>query len=164
MTNSREMTGHSNTLKMDESEERDSRIGDGMDVTITGNNGSVLQTKDSWGTIDSNLMPDVSLKDRMLNEELVNDEDMEEDTSSWRRSKKKTEQPSIGESVMKVQQVDEVMYDPLDEVVVYDCCPPRYYQICPCCSGDGDSPLWYDSKRIRKSRYQYQHKTSGIHL
>ena len=148
MTNSREMTGHSNTLKMDESEDRDSRIGDGMDVTITGNNGSVLQTKDSWGTIDSSLMPDVSFKDRMLDEELVDNEDMEKDGSSWRQSKTRTE-PSIGESVMKVQQVDEVMYDPLDEVVVYDCCPASYYQICPCCSGDGDSPLWYEWHKHR---------------
>ena len=57
MTNSREMTGHSNTLKMDESEDRDSRIGDGMDVTITGNNGSVLHTKDSWGTISQVPQP-----------------------------------------------------------------------------------------------------------
>merc|ERR550534_1744112 len=30
-----------------------------------------------------------------------------------------------------------------------DCCPPKYYQLCPCCSGDGDSPLWHEWHKHR---------------
>ena len=58
-------------------------------------------------------------------------------------------EPSTGESVTNTQQVDEVMYDPVDEVVVYDCCPASYYGTFPCCSGDGDSPLWYEWHKHR---------------
>ena len=38
--------------------------------------------------------------------------------------------------------VPEVMYDPVDDVVVEDCCPAICYRLCPCCIGDPDSPFW----------------------
>merc|ERR1719412_1173916 len=43
---------------------------------------------------------------------------------------------------VEVKQVEEVMYDPVDEVVVEDCCPPVCYRTCPCCIGDMESPFW----------------------
>ena len=38
--------------------------------------------------------------------------------------------------------MEEVLYDPVDEIVVEDCCPPVCYRICPCCIGDAESPFW----------------------
>ena len=42
----------------------------------------------------------------------------------------------------EVKQVEEVMYDPVDEIVVEECCPPVCYRTCPCCIGDMESPFW----------------------
>jgi len=41
-----------------------------------------------------------------------------------------------------IKHVEEVLYDPVDEVVVEDCCPEVCYRTCPCCIGDPDSPFW----------------------
>jgi hypothetical protein len=38
--------------------------------------------------------------------------------------------------------VPEVFIDPVDDVVVEDCCPEICYRLCPCCIGDPDSPFW----------------------
>ena len=51
--------------------------------------------------------------------------------------------------------VKEVMYDPVDDVVVEDCCPEICYRMCPCCIGDPDSPFWqlWYRHRLQVSRY-----------
>ena len=51
-------------------------------------------------------------------------------------------------------QVEEVMYDPVDEVVVVDCCPASCYRVFPCCQGDPDSPMWQEwyKHRLQISR------------
>ncbi len=41
-----------------------------------------------------------------------------------------------------VKQLEEVFHDPVDEVVVEDCCYPICYRTCPCCIGDAESPFW----------------------
>ena len=41
-----------------------------------------------------------------------------------------------------VKQLEEVFHDPVDEVVVEDCCYPVCYRTCPCCIGDAESPFW----------------------
>ena len=46
--------------------------------------------------------------------------------------------------VHEMPQVEEVMYDPVEEVVVMDCCPVVCYKIFPWCVGDPDSPLWQE--------------------
>ena len=50
--------------------------------------------------------------------------------------------------------MEEVLYDPEDEVVVEDCCPKRCYTAMPCCLGDPDSPLWQEwtKHRLQMSR------------
>ena len=40
------------------------------------------------------------------------------------------------------KNVEEVLEDPVDDVVVEKCCPEICYRICPCCIGDPDSPFW----------------------
>ena len=48
------------------------------------------------------------------------------------------------------------MYDPVDEVVVMDCCPAICYRVFPCCKGDPDSPLWQEwyKHRLQISKYE----------
>ena len=48
------------------------------------------------------------------------------------------------------------MYDPVDEVVVMDCCPAVCYRVFPCCKGDPDSPLWQEwyKHRLQISKYE----------
>ena len=50
--------------------------------------------------------------------------------------------------------VKEVLYDPVDDVVVEDCCPQVCYRVCPCCIGDPDSPFWqlWYKHRLQVSR------------
>ena len=36
----------------------------------------------------------------------------------------------------------QVFYDPVDEVVVEDCCPRFVYNTFPFCNGDAESPFW----------------------
>jgi hypothetical protein len=45
-------------------------------------------------------------------------------------------------SQTEIKHVEEVLYDPVDDVVVEDCCPEICYRVCPCCIGDPDSPFW----------------------
>ena len=55
----------------------------------------------------------------------------------------------------EMPQVEEIMYDPVDEVVVMDCCPAACYKAFPCCRGDPDSPLWQEwyKHRLQISRW-----------
>ena len=74
--------------------------------------------------------------------------------SDWRRSKEKAttlqtqaETKNNMESsfyMYEMPQVEEVMYDPVDEVIVVDCCPASCYRAFPCCQGDPDSPVWQE--------------------
>ncbi len=51
--------------------------------------------------------------------------------------------------------VEEVLEDPIDDVVVERCCPDICYSVCPCCIGDPDSPFWdlWYRHRLQVSRY-----------
>ena len=53
--------------------------------------------------------------------------------------------------------VPEVLYDPVDDVTVEDCCPEICYRVCPCCIGDPDSPFWqlWYRHRLQVSRYEF---------
>lgn len=42
----------------------------------------------------------------------------------------------------EIKHVEEVLIDPVDDVVVEECCPEVCYRVCPCCIGDPDSPFW----------------------
>ena len=56
----------------------------------------------------------------------------------------------------EMPQVEEVMYDPVDEVIVVDCCPASCYRAFPCCQGDPDSPVWQEwyKHRLQISKYE----------
>ena len=80
--------------------------------------------------------------------------------SGWRRSKNRKSENNSPEKVeysdvdnasyvQEMAHVEEVLYDPVDEVVVEDCCPPVCYRVCPCCNGDPDSPLWQEWHKHR---------------
>ena len=89
--------------------------------------------------------------------------------SDWRRSKVKAHE-AVGDAhlaemktnmessfyMYEMPQVEEVMYDPVDEVVVEDCCPASCYRVFPCCQGDPDSPVWQEwyKHRLQISRYK----------
>ena len=88
--------------------------------------------------------------------------------SGWRRSRKTKEKEAEqvtqekvafneaenNSMVQDMAHVEEVLYDPVDDIVVEDCCPPVCYRICPCCNGDPESPLWqeWNKHRIQVSR------------
>ena len=115
----------------------DSSIGNGMDISILG-----------------------GIKDPGTDSQLSGDQ------ATWRRSKPKKNDSAIGsmekidydpkdyDDVEGIKHVDEIMYDPEEEIVVMDCCPPGCYRVCPCCIGDPDSlfwQLWY-KHRLQVSR------------
>ena len=58
-------------------------------------------------------------------------------------------------SQTEIKHVEEVLIDPVDDVVVEDCCPEVCYRVCPCCIGDPDSPFWqlWYRHRLQVSRY-----------
>ena len=52
------------------------------------------------------------------------------------------------------RNVEEALNDPLDDVVVEDCCPLVCYTQCPFCVGDVNSPFWqlWYKHRLQLSR------------
>ena len=114
----------------------DSNIGQGMDVSLS--NGELRQKESYADSVHSG-------------------------DSGWRRSRKekaKQSEPNTPEKIAYTESdeesiaqdmghVDEVLYDPVDDVVVEDCCPPVCYRVCPCCVGDPESPLWQEWHKHR---------------
>ena len=52
------------------------------------------------------------------------------------------------------KNVEEALNDPLDDVVVEECCPLVCYNACPFCIGDMNSPFWqlWYKHRLQLSR------------
>ena len=111
----------------------DSSIGEGMDISIQGEGGPPGVKESCADSVHSG------------------------DGDGWRRGKmRKSESQNSTEKIefddgkqeedvtlnVDIKQVEEVLYDPVDEIVVEDCCPPVCYRICPCCIGDAESPFW----------------------
>ena len=110
----------------------DSSIGEGMDISIQGEGGPPGVKESCADSIHSG-------------------------DNGWRRGKmRKSESQNSTEKIefddgknnddlnmnVDIKQVEEVLYDPVDEIVVEDCCPPVCYRVCPCCIGDPESPFW----------------------
>ena len=79
--------------------------------------------------------------------------------SGWRRSKRsakstpKKKKRVVEDAVSyieEVQHVEMVIYDPVEEIVVTNCCPSLYYRSCPCCVGNNKSKFWYEWNKYRK--------------
>ena len=103
----------------------DSSIGEGMDISIQGEGGPQGVKESCADSINSG------------------------DGGHWRRGantdKIEFDEGKHEEDItlnIETKQVEEVLYDPVDEIVVEDCCPPVCYRICPCCIGDAESPFW----------------------
>ena len=141
-------------------------------------NGKLQSGKDNllMSYIDKNMLLDdsnigrgmnVSVNDKLgssSNSDNSNSGSASSGNSDWRRSKakasvdEKMEMKANMESsfyMYEMPQVEEVMYDPVDEVVVVDCCPASCYRMFPCCQGDPDSPLWQEwyKHRLQISKY-----------
>lgn len=102
----------------------DMSIGLGMDISIRGE-GDLNDTKESY---DENGW-------RVGREAGFDDKEEEQDQAH-------PEEDRISFAPEDIKHVHEVIYDPVDEVVVEDCCPEVCYRTCPCCIGDPDSPFW----------------------
>ena len=125
----------------------DSSIGEGMDIAIQGEaeHGGVKESRaDSIHSGDSGWR-------RGENEKKGST------SASIEKIEFEAENPDFDDftpNVEEIKQVEEVLYDPIDEIVVEECCPPICYRICPCCIGDPDSPFWqlWYKHRLQVSR------------
>ena len=112
----------------------DSSIGEGMDMTIQGEPeglGVKESCTDSVHSGDSGWRRDKGRREGSLGSK----ENVEFDEG-------KVEGDEITSFAEDVKLVEEVLYDPVDEIVVEECCPPGCYKTCPCCIGDPESPFW----------------------
>ena len=57
--------------------------------------------------------------------------------------------------IEEIPNVEEVYYNPVDDVVVEDCCPPSCYKAFPCCVGDPDAPMWQEWYKLRLQISKY---------
>ena len=101
-----------------------------------------------------------STKDVISNKE-SSDESVHSGDSGWRRSKARKSESNTPEEVPPCEvsntrlieenpNVEEVFYDPVDDVVVEVCCPEVCYRVFPCCVGDPDSPMWQEWYKQRQ--------------
>lgn len=123
----------------------DMSIGLGMDISIRGdgdhvNNKEAATEENGWGVSRHSSL---QFDEKMDNDGLKNNGDptgVEEDDIL---------------SQTEIKHVEEVLIDPVDDVVVEECCPAVCYRVCPCCIGDPDSPFWqlWYRHRLQVSRY-----------
>ena len=113
----------------------DSSIGEGMDISIQGE-GCPMGVKESCA--DS-----IHSGEEGWHRANMRKSDSQNSTEKIEFDDGKIGVEDVGMTV-EVKQVEEVMYDPVDEVVVMDCCPAVCYKIFPCCLGDPESPLWQE--------------------
>ena len=146
----------------------DISIGMGMDISIRGD-GDGLGTKETGfeddGGVWKSVMAEAGVKNGGGKGSLQFDNDMhggiEYDGSNGgvggggggKEGGSQEDQGSPHSD--EVKNVKEVLYDPIDDVVVEDCCPEVCYRVCPCCIGDLDSPFWqlWYKHRLQVSRY-----------
>ena len=122
----------------------DMSIGMGMDISIRG---AAVTNNEPADTSTAAAAAAVANGEKVLqfdNDNSRIDEVKEEEKSDH--------EGSINPDDLK--NVMEVLYDPVDEIVVEDCCPEVCYRICPCCIGDLDSPFWqlWYKHRLQVSR------------
>lgn len=71
-----------------------------------------------------------------------------------------TEKTALPNNVVQANLVEdkpdeEMYYNPVNDVVVEDCCPPWFYKKFPSCSGDVESPFWQVWSRHRYLGLKY---------
>ena len=113
----------------------DMSIGLGMDISIRGDGEAT--TKDVPVT-DSSFSRHNSLQ--FDTEKEVNADNAETTGSRQANGNAAPDEDILSHT--EIKHVREVLMDPVDDVVVEECCPEVCYRVCPCCIGDPDSPFW----------------------
>ena len=154
---------HMETLPLPELDDKlnysDMSIGMGMDISIRGD-GDGPSAKDTfeddtgWNQTTAAagaVGAGADVKNGSL--QFDNDNDIEYDQSG----KGGDDGDDISINPDDIKNVKEVLLDPVDDIVVEDCCPEVCYRVCPCCIGDPDSPFWqlWFRHRLQVSRYIY---------
>ena len=117
----------------------DMSIGIGMDLSIRGDVEGAC--KDSYDdNIDAQGWTDECDKKKSGSMQL-DENGVRVDTDYKESEAAAGDGVSYNEAEIKTN-VNEVLHDPVDDVVVEECCPEVCYRICPCCIGDPDSPFW----------------------
>jgi len=137
--NSLQQQGNIDTLALPGMDEKlkysDMSIGIGMDLSIQGEGEGTC--KDSYEDDISGGWPENCDKKKSGSMQF-NENGVRVD-----KDYKEAETTGVEINVAEIKNdVPEVLYDPVDDVVVEDCCPEICYRICPCCIGDPDSPFW----------------------
>ena len=120
----------------------DMSIGLGMDISIRGDGEAT--TKDVPVT-DSSFSRHNSLQQFDTEKEVFDsaaDCNNAETTGGSRQANGNAAPDEDILSHTEIKHVREVLMDPVDDVVVEECCPEVCYRVCPCCIGDPDSPFW----------------------
>ena len=128
----------------------DMSIGLGMDISIRGDGEAT--TKDVPVT-DSSFSRHNSLQFDNTEKEVFDQHHNAADNSAGETTRGISSRQANGtnaaaapdEDILshtEIKHVQEVLMDPVDDVVVEECCPEVCYRVCPCCIGDPDSPFW----------------------
>ena len=125
----------------------DMSIGIGMDLSIRGDGGGEGACKDSYeDNINGGWAPTTAggLEDKKGKPgSLLFDENGVGVDKDYKDNAGDVDRVSFVEEQLDIKKdVKEVLHDPVDDVVVEDCCPQVCYRLCPCCIGDPDSPFW----------------------
>jgi len=128
----------------------DMSIGLGMDISIRGDGDATTNKEAATPDHENNGWPGVS-RHSSLNfdtEKEANGDAVGEDLKNM-----VMEDDILSQT--EIKHVEEVLCDPVDDVVVEECCPEVCYRVCPCCIGDPDSPFWqlWYRHRLQVSRY-----------
>jgi hypothetical protein len=138
----------------------DMSIGRGMDISIrgegdTGNKESCAERAEDWN--DDGVQYESS-KEQLLDDCSGNDKASGGSGSDAGGSGTHS-RSGVGDDISYDEgsagkNVDEVVIDPIDGIVVEECCPEACYRMCPCCIGDVDSPFWqlWAKNRLQMSR------------
>ena len=128
----------------------DMSIGMGMDISIRGSGGAVTNNEPA----DTQTATAATAAATAANGEKVLQFDNDNSRIDEVKEEEKSDHEGGSINPDDLKNVMEVLYDPVDEIVVEDCCPEVCYRICPCCIGDLDSPFWqlWYKHRLQVSR------------
>ena len=132
----------------------DMSIGLGMDISIRGDGDNINNKEAMEINAESHWSHGGSLQFDITEKLDNNHEDSGQLKNNQEDSNLDNENDILSQT--EIKHVEEVLIDPVDDVVVEDCCPEVCYRVCPCCIGDPDSPFWqlWYRHRLQVSRYK----------
>ena len=128
----------------------DMSIGRGMDISIRGDGDFGDDNKEfydggGWGDGDGGVDDENAVARGVEQDYYDSKEKIEYDMEPQQDKCEKLGSSDVGsllEHGAVGKNMEEVLEDPVDDVVVEKCCPEICYRMCPCCIGDPDSPFW----------------------